>query len=110
MLKPFEGRDVVRCSVRLPRAAASLRAALDAAPVELHHDDVVYVLLKATVIGVGYPKAEKDVEVLTREYTLSATFGTLVEETDVSKALDNARRRIEDAQGVQRLPVPDDET
>ena len=108
MLKPFEQRDVVRCSVRMPRAAASLRSALDAAPPELHHGDVVYVLIKATVTGIGFPTAEKDADVLCREYTLASTFGTLVDEADVRKALDTARRRVEDAQGVARLPGTDE--
>jgi len=109
MLKPFEERDVVRCSVRMPSAAKSLRSALDASPPELHHGDVVYVVIKATVTAIGFPQAEKDTEVLCREYTLASTFGTLVDEADVRKALDTARRRVEDAQGVARLPGTDDD-
>lgn len=106
-LQPFDDHDVTEVAIRIVRAGDGLSDALDAAPVELHHDETVYVVLRCTVTKVTHEQV-KDSDELRRVHTLSTTFGTIVDEPSARKVLDAARRRIEDASGVQRIPGTDD--
>lgn len=105
-LQPFDGAEVTECAVRIVRAGDGLSEALDAAPVELHHNATVYVLLRCAVTKVTHEQV-KDSPELRRVHTLAATFGTIVPEAAARKTLDQARRNIEQHAGVQRIPGTD---
>lgn len=107
-LQPFDDRDVTQCAIRITRAGDGLSASLDAAPVELHHGEEVYVVLRCDVSKVSLERV-KDTDLLRRVHTLAANFGTIVDEKSVHKMLDTARRQVEAALGVSRLPGVDDD-
>lgn len=106
-LEPFGERDVTECAVKIVNTGDGLSEALDIAPVELDHGQTVHVVLRGTVTKITYEQV-KDTDELRRVHTIKATFGTLVDEPAARKVLDTARRKIETAAGVQRLPVDDD--
>ncbi len=111
MLQTFDDRDVTQCAIRITRAGDGLSASLDAAPVELHHGEEVYVVLRCNVTKVTL-EGVRDTDLLRRVHTLAAQFGTIVDEKSVHKVMDQARQRVEAALGVQRIPgvdEPDDE-
>lgn len=108
-LKPFGDRDVTECAVRIINTGDGLSESLDVAPVELDHDDQTFIVLRGMVTKVSYEQI-KDSDELRRVHTIKANFGTLVDAKVAGKILDGARRKIEDARGVQRIPgtVDDD--
>lgn len=102
-LNTFDGRDVVTTSVQITNAGDGLSTALTVEPVEFHHGDIVCVVLRCEVTKVGFVPV-KDTDVLNRVHTLRTGDATIVEESLVKKVLDEQRRKIEAARGVQRLP------
>lgn len=107
-LQPYEERDVVACSIKIVSAGDGLSAALTVDPVELHHGEIVHVVLQCEVAKVTYEPV-KDLDVLRRVHTLRAQFGTLVDEAFAKAVLAEQRLIIERAQGVERLPIDGDD-
>lgn len=105
-LNTFDGKDVVTTSVQITNAGNGLSSALTVEPTEFHHGDIVCVVLRCEVTKVGFVPV-KDTDRLARVHTLRAGDATIVDETMVKEVLDAQRRKIEAAQGIQRLPGVD---
>ena len=107
-LSPFEGRDVVSTGVEMPGAAGGLRAALEVDPAEWHHGEVVHVVLECRVAKVRFDPRKGAEDRLERVHVLGVENATTVEEKLVRKVLDQQAKRIEEARGIQQLPMDDE--
>lgn len=103
-LSPFEGRDVLATRVAITRAGDGLSKAMEVDPDELVLGDVVTVVLECTVDRVRFEPI-KDVDALVRVHTLRAGTATIVGRELVADALDAQQRRLEAANGVERLSL-----
>lgn len=93
-LAPFEGRPVVRSSVRITKAGDGLSDALKFAPVALHHDDEVFFVLKGVVSQVNHKPEDRDSDELVRVQTVEAVEIAMVDEADVTELLASAAERV----------------
>ena len=107
-LAPFEGRDVLQCSIKVTNAGDGLSTALNVEPVEYHQADTVYVLLETEVARVSYEPI-KDTETLRRVHTLRAGIGTVVDATFALEAIAEQKRKNLAAAGVVELPYEDED-
>lgn len=103
-LTPFEAQRVARTKVAVTNAGDGLSEAMAVDPVELHIGDEVYIVLAATVSKVRFEEI-KDSTALARIHVLRAGTASLVDESIVADYLAKQRSRIEEAQGVIRLPM-----
>lgn len=103
-LSPFEARPVVRTKVAVTNAGDGLSEAMAVDPVELSIGDEVYIVLAAQVSKVRFEEI-KDSTSLARVHVLRAGTAALVDETIVADYLAKQRSRIEEAQGIVRLPM-----
>ena len=106
-LGSFDGREVIKATVAITRAGDGLSAALAVDPQALDLGDKVYVVLECEVGKVSFEPV-KDTQHLARVHTLRTQGATLVDEDLVRKHLDEMQVRIEEAQGVSRLPMGED--
>lgn len=106
-LSPYEGRDVAQATIRVTNAGDGLSQALAIKPVEYHHGETVHVVLECEVTNVDYPIL-KDTDLLARRHTLRAGVSTIVDEKLVKKVLEAQRKAIEEAKGIQELPLDGD--
>lgn len=107
-LAPFAEHDVTECAVQITNAGDGLSESLDIAPVELDHGETVYVVLRGTVSKVAFVPI-KDTDELRRVHTIKTTFGTLVDEASARAILNGARRKVDEARGVQEIPFDDED-
>lgn len=103
-LSDFEGRHVGLSRVAITNAGDGLSKALAIDPMELSLGDMVYVVLETEVSKIRFDES-KDGDDLTRVHVLKAGTATLVDEDLVRDHLDRQAQRIEQAQGVHRLPL-----
>lgn len=114
-LTPFEGRSVTRSRIEIPGAAGGLQDALDVEPVELHHGEERFLLMKVETVKVRHDPI-KDSDSLARVHVLKPVAGmsTFVDATIAEKMLNEEVDRIrvarEEAAGVTRLPMGPDPT
>lgn len=106
-LTAYEGADVVQSTIRITRAGDGLSDGLQIDPVEYHLGDTVYVVLECNVTRVAHEPV-KDTDVLKRVHTLAAEMGTIVGHDIVAAVLDEQRVKIEQARGIERLPMDED--
>jgi hypothetical protein len=102
-LTPFDDHDVVETTVRIVGVGDGLSEALEVEPVELHHGQIVHIVLRGEVTKITYEPTKAGDE-LRRVHTVRASFGTIVDQTVVRKVLDAQRKAIDKAKGVNRLP------
>jgi hypothetical protein len=111
-LSPFEGRDVITTRIAITNAGDGLSEALAVEPNEMHLGETVYVVLECEVAKIRHDPV-KDTDGLARVHTLKAGTGTIVDAGLVQDVIaDQARRNQlarEQAEGVQRLDLDDDE-
>lgn len=107
-LAEFEGHDVAQTTIRVTKAGDGLSAALSVAPVEFDLEDEVYIVLRTSCVRVSHEPI-KDTGVLRRVHTLAAIEGTIVKQSLVDKVLQEQRVAIEQAAGVHRLELDEDE-
>lgn len=109
-LTPFEGRDVARATMKIMKAGDGLSDAMSLDPMELHHGEEVYCVIKGTVAKVNFPPISGADGLLSREHVIHAEEIAIVAPDEVEALLDRERERIlklkEEAAGVQRLPDP----
>lgn len=105
-LGTFEGRDIVQTSVAVTNAGDGLSQSLTVEPKILHVGDTGAVVLEYEVVRIQF-RPIGDTEVLNRIATLRAGNATLIERDTVAAALDANLIRIEQARGVERLPLDD---
>lgn len=76
-LNRFEGREVVDTTVAITKAGDGLSAALEVEPTELHHKQIVQVILECEVGAVTFKSATEG-EGLVRVHKLVTSRATLV--------------------------------
>lgn len=103
-LTKFEGRKVDAVGLEIRNAAGGLNESMKVDPVELHIDEEITVVLRCMVTKVRHDPL-KDTDGLRRVHILTASDATIIEDELVADALDEQKKRIELASGVQRLPV-----
>ena len=103
-LAPFEGKPVESATIAIRNTGDGLSKAMEVDPTELHHGQRVYVVLECEVDKVRFDPL-KDEETLERVHVLKAGRATFVDADVVAEALDAQQRRIEEAAGVQQLPL-----
>lgn len=101
-LKVYGGRDVVAAGVSIRNAGDGLSEAMNVEPTEMPIDQTVHVVLECTVTRHTYEEL-KDSDDLKLVHVLKAGRATIVESDIVDHHLDEQQRRIEEAEGVQRL-------
>lgn len=97
-LHQFEGRDVVDTTVAITKAGDGLSAALEIDPVELHHKQIVQVVLECEVGAVTF-KAATEGEGLIRVHKLVTSRATLIDRdhplySETMGALNNMTERL----------------
>ena len=106
-LEPFDGRDVIASGVELANASGGLNKALAVDRIELHHGDRVVVAVEVEVTKVRFDGI-KDTDALNRVHVMRVENATiLTDPAVVNEALEAQRVRVEEAQGVTRLPYND---
>lgn len=104
-LGTFEGRDVLQVVARITNAGDGLSKALNVRPIAHRAGDEVTVVMRCTVGPITHDII-KDTDVMARIETLKAGTVTIVaDEGVIAEALDEQERRIEEAAGIQRLPM-----
>lgn len=103
-LTRFDGKEVVGTAIKVTRAGDGLSAALTVEPAEFHHGDIVNIVLRCEVSKVEFVPV-KDTALLSRVHTLTAGLATIVDDDLVNEVLDQQKRKIEEALGVQRLDL-----
>ena len=102
-MTPFDDHPVTECAMRIVGAGTGLSESLDVAPVELHHDEVVCVVLRCLVTKVSYERI-KDLDELRRVHTVRATFGSIIDQATAEKILKAQRKLIDEERGIQTIP------
>lgn len=105
-LSSFEGKDVLSTTVAIRRAGDGLSKALGVDPVELHHGETVYVVLKTTVEKIRHDPVT-DTDGLQRVHMLVTEAATIVAASLVEAHIEEQKVRIEEAAGISRLPGMD---
>lgn len=95
--------DVLNTSVKITKTGDGLSKAMSIEGVELHHGQIVQILLECEVIDVQTPRV-KDTDGVSRKHVLEAGRATIVEGKAFDKALDEMSRKLEKAAGVEPLP------
>jgi hypothetical protein len=109
-LSPYKDHDVVSATVSIRRTGDGLSKAMNVDPVELPLGSKVHVVLECEVEKHRYEPLDKDhPSILQLVNMLVAGRATIVDGDIVAKYLDEQQKRIEQAEGVQRLPGMDDE-
>lgn len=104
----FEGLDVIQSSIRVVRAGDGLSKAMALDPVVLHTGQDVTIVIRCKVGSIIH-RPIKDTESLERVQTLEAGSAAIIDDQLVAKLLDEQKLRLEQAAGVQRLPMDDDD-
>lgn len=107
-LTPFEGHEVIGTSLTIKKAGDGLSPALKIEPVEYEHGEHVFVVLKTKVANVQFVPSKDNAEALIRLHTVDTEEATIVEESQVRSLLAAQRKKIEKAEGIERLPGLDE--
>lgn len=107
-LTPFEGRMVISSGIEMPGASGGLNAALAVDAMELHHGDTVVLAIEATVAKLRFDPV-KDTDAVQRVHVLKVTNATRIDPGTVAAALEEQKRRSDEAKGVVQLAYTDDD-
>jgi hypothetical protein len=105
-MEPFEGIPVVSSGFTMPGASGGLNAALTVNNMELHKDDEIVLAVSCRVKQLNFP-AVKDTDGVQRVHVLDVKGVAVIDEDAVAEALEAQRVRVEEAQGIKRLPPGD---
>jgi hypothetical protein len=108
-LHQFEGYDVIASTVAIVRAGDGLSQAMEVEPIELAIGDTVRIVLEATVTKIRLERVSGDTLALRRVHVLTAGIATIVDHEWATGVLAAQRIRIEQAKGVQQLPLDGDD-
>lgn len=103
-LTPHDGREVVATTVVIAKAGDGLSQALAIEPVELHHGEEVFVVLKGRVGPIRYDPVMhdgRDTGTLVRKQTINAETVTLVEAELVAGVLEEQAEKIKQAEAEE---------
>ena len=106
-LTPFEGQPVHAVALAIRNTGDGLSAAMDVDPVELHHGDIVDVVLRCEVDKIRYDEL-RDSDGLKRVQMLKAVRATLIDSDVVNEAFAEQSKRIADKEGQAQLDLEDD--
>jgi hypothetical protein len=109
-LTPYQGIATLGSTVSIRNTGDGLSHAMKVDPVELKIGSKVYVVLECEVEKHRHEAAIADAPTagLTLVNMLKAGRATLVDAELVATALDEQTKRLEEAEGVQRLPGTDE--
>lgn len=111
-LGEFEGLDVTKTTIEIPNASGGLNEGLKIEPMFLKTHDTVYVVLECNVVDVGFDARKAPEGETYRYHVLKATGAAIVEGSLVAEAIRQQKEKLrlarEAAEGIQRLPVPED--
>jgi hypothetical protein len=109
-LGDFEGLTIHSSGVEMPGASGGLNKALHVDALSLHHGDVGVIAIEYEVRKVRFDPI-KDTDGVMRVHVLGVTNATVIDPSVVAEAMEAQRVKVEEAQGVHRLPYavdPDD--
>jgi len=104
----FEGHDVVGTAIKVTKAGDGLSPALKVEPVEYELGEEIHVVLKTRVANVQFVPSKDDANNLIRLHTIETSEATVVEGTKVKGLLAAQRKKIEEAEGISKLPGLDE--
>lgn len=110
-LGEFEGHPVKEAGMEIPGVAGGLRAALLVDPVKIELDQKAYVVMELKCVKVRFVTLTRegtDYGKVQRIHIMEALTSTFVDEELVSEHLERQRERIEESQGITRLPFSGD--
>lgn len=108
-LSPYEGRDVISSGFEAPGAGGGFHKALSVSDMERHHGEEFTLAVRVKVSKVRYDPVAEDSPALQRVHVLKVLHAAEIDDGTVAEALDAQQRLIEEASGVSRLPLDDDE-
>ena len=106
LMEPFEGIPVVSSGFTMPGASGGLNKALTVNNLELHKDDEGVFAVSWKVKQINFPGV-KDTDGVQRVHVLDITGVAVIDGDVVAEALEAQRLRVEEAQGLLRLPPGD---
>lgn len=107
-LTPFENHDVVGTTIKVTNAGDGLSQALKVEPIEYERGETVHVVLECQVDKITFIASKDNAEALIREHTLKAGVATIVDGSKVKKVLAEQRKKLEQAEGIEKLPGLDE--
>lgn len=105
-LEDFEGKEVLSSGVEMPGASGGLNKALVVDDIEWHHKDKGVLVIEYEVTKVRFDPV-KDTNGLQRIHVLKVTNASQVDTDLVADLLAEQAKRVEESQGVHRLPYTD---
>ena len=96
-LTPFEGVPVVATGIEVPGLSGGLNDALRVDPIEKHKDEDVVLVVKGTVAKVRFDPVKGHEDAWQRVHILKVAEVALIDEDVVAEALEDQRRRIDNA-------------
>lgn len=100
-LGKFEGKPVLGSGVKC-NLGGGLKDALTIDPISLKLGERMYLVIEGEVVDVQHPKV-KDTDGVRRNHVLQVKAAAITDRVSVEKLLEDQARRIEEAQGIQRL-------
>lgn len=102
-LPSFEGRPVIKATVKIAKAGDGLSEALKLAPVALHLGDEAHFVIKGVVTQVNHKPVEAEADEQVRQHTVDAIEIAMVDEDDVAELLARNADRVKEAKEQARL-------
>jgi hypothetical protein len=106
-LTAFEGEDVLGTTIKITNAGDGLSKAMSIDNEELHRKQIVHVILECEVTKVTFQEL-KDADGAMRVHVLKAGRATMIDGKLVEEALDEQDKKLEEAAGIQRLPLDEE--
>lgn len=100
----LNGIVIEETSVKITNSGDGLSKALEVDPPNVQHRDTVYVVLECMVVDMQTP-IMKDSDGNELKVVLRAGRASIVDADLVTSVLDEQDQRIEEAAGIQRLPL-----
>lgn len=104
----FEGSPVISSVVQITNAGDGLSAAMQIAPTELTHGEIVHVVMECEVTKVGFKPVVGAEDKMTRFHVLRAGTATIVQYKTVEAILDKVKADLQEAEDAAhgREPFP----
>lgn len=111
--RPVDGMRILASGVSMPGASGGLNKALSVNGLQLDHGEEITLVISCRVKELRYPEI-KDTDGFQRHHVLEVLEVAPIDPEAVAAAMDEQRVKLEQAQGVHRLPLgdpdgPDDE-
>ena len=107
-LGTYDGKKILGTKVKITKAGDGLSTSLATDPLIMHHGDKHFVVLEVEVEKITLEGAGKDIDGLVQVHTLATHAATIIDAKLVSAAIEEQKRRNEEARGIRQLPFDDD--